>query len=118
VEIPITLSYLVLDNPKVDISVQAGLYGIMMDHANALIYDFETDFYYWMNRTDYEIYRKYGFGGTGGVVLSQFIGHKLEVFVNPQFKYNFTSTFKDPYPVQQKQYATGFRLGFRQHFSR
>ncbi|MBR9859514.1 PorT family protein [bacterium] len=117
VEIPITATFLVMEKNKADISIQAGVYGQMLDHANALVYDFETDYYYWMNRTDYEIYRKYGFGVTGGVQLSQFIGNRLEVFVNPQFKFNVTSTFQNPYPVQQKQYATGLRLGFRQHFN-
>ena len=115
IEVPVSVTIQMLDLNKLNLGIQAGVFGSILDHSNALIYDFETDYYYWLNSTDYEVYRKFGFGVSSGVVVSQFVGSKLEVFANPQFKYNLNSTFKEPYPVDQHQYSTGIRLGFIKH---
>ena len=64
--------------------------------------------------SDKEIFNTYGVGTITGVTLSQYFGERLELFVNPTFKYNITSTFKRPYAVDQNQYSTGLRLGFKQ----
>ena len=83
-----------------------------LSKVNALAFDFNTDYYYWCN-SDKEIFNTYGVGTITGVTLSQYFGERLELFVNPTFKYNITSTFKRPYAVDQNQYSTGLRLGFK-----
>jgi len=111
-EVPlgISMDFLKLNKSKVTADVAVTLQ--KLDHVNALVYDFETDYYYWMNSKE-EVFRKFGVGTMGGVTLSQFVGERLEMFVNPHFKINLNSTFKKPYPVEQNQYSTGLRLGLK-----
>lgn len=117
IEVPINIEYCVTDDEKGNINVQAGAYFRKLDHVNALIYDFDTDFYYWLPQNDLEIYKDLSVGVMGGVNLSQFISKHIEVFVNPQFKYNLHSTFAECYPVDQHHYSTGLRLGIKQHLN-
>ena len=111
-EVPLLLNYdaLVFDRSK--ITVNAGLHYQRLDHVNALVYDFETDYYYWFTHKK-DIFRTHGWGMSTGVTISQFVGERVELFINPQFKTNLNSTFKSPYPVQQRQYSTGLRLGVK-----
>lgn len=115
VELPLFFNYIIRSGAKTDIALQLGAYLQKMDHVNALIYDFNTDYYYWLPQNDIEIYAKYGVGSMGGISISQFVSNSVEVFFNPQFKFNVSRTFDDCYPIEQKQYASGLRLGVRQH---
>ncbi len=115
IEVPIVFNCIVKSTNKLDISLQLGAYFQKLDHVNALVYDFETDYYYWLPQNDVEVYRDYGFGTMAGLSISQFISKSVEIFVNPQFKMNHASTYDDSYSVVQKQYSSGLRIGLRQH---
>lgn len=116
-EIPITLRYRVYETEKSDIALQAGAYFQRIDHVNALVYDFDTDYYYWLPKNDLEIYNTVGFGAMAGVSIAQNISNTVEVFVNPQVKFNTTSSFDDCYGMEQKHYTTGLRLGVRKQLT-
>ncbi|PCJ67928.1 MAG: hypothetical protein COA58_01965 [Bacteroidetes bacterium] len=113
-EIPLGVSFDFIQLNKSKVTIDAGISLQKLDHVNALVYDFDTDYYYWMNRKD-QIFREYGIGSSAGITLSQFVGERLEIFVNPHFKMNLNSTFKKPYPVNQNQYSSGLRLGMKHH---
>ena len=114
IEVPIGISYNLLTKDKFKISLDGGINLQKLDNVNAMIYDFETDYYYWITEKE-EIFRIYGIGVTSGLTLSQHVGERLEMFLNPQFRYNLNSTFKEPYPVNQNQYSTGLRIGLKRH---
>ncbi|MDB4160890.1 hypothetical protein N9772_00800 [Bacteroidia bacterium] len=112
-EIPLRVSYTIKEYSKAKIAISTAVVVQKLDQVNALVYDFNTDYYYWMNSKE-TIFRKYGLGGTIGVSFSQYVGERLEVYAAPQFKYNLHSTFNEPYPVLQNQYTGGIQLGFKQ----
>ncbi|MBT8327260.1 MAG: PorT family protein [Bacteroidia bacterium] len=114
IEIPLGISYDLFVLEKFKVALDGGLNLQKLDHVNALVYDFETDYYYWITEKE-DIFRQYGVGVSTGATISQFVGERLEMFVNPQFKYNLNSTFKKPYPVNQNQYSTGLRIGIKRH---
>lgn len=114
VEIPLGVSIEAFSAQKSRITIDAGVNIQRLAKLNALVYDFETDFYYWMNEQE-DIFRKYGIGSQLGISLNQYVGEQLELFVNPIFKYSLNSTFIKPYPISQNQYSTGVRIGFRKH---
>ncbi len=116
-EIPLSVSIEVIQRKKSSIAIDLGAYAHRLDHVNAMIYDFETDYYYWLPKNDLEIYKSSGLGLSGGFQISQFIGSQVEFTVNPQMRFNLHSTFEDCYPVDQKQYSTGLRLGVKRHFN-
>jgi hypothetical protein len=113
IEIPVGLNINLRSFEKSRLTMDLGLNFQKMDHVNALVYDFETDYYYWLNRKE-EIFTKFGIGSEVGITLSQYVGERLELFINPQFKYTLNSTLKKPSPISQNQYATGLRIGFKQ----
>jgi hypothetical protein len=113
VEIPVGLSFDFMHFDKSKISVDAALNFQKLLEVNALVYDFNTDYYYWITENN-ELFRDFGLGAGLGITAAQFVSNKLELFVNPQFKINLNSTFQNPYPVNQNQYSTGLRIGFRQ----
>lgn len=113
IEVPIGLSYTLKEYTKSKIALQTAIILQKLDHVNALVYDFDTDYYYWMNSKN-EVFRSHGFGGSLGVSFSQFVGERLELYAAPQFKYNVKSTFKATYPINQNQYTAGLQVGFRQ----
>jgi len=113
IEIPLGVSIDVAQLNKSKLSFDAGVNFKKLSNVNALAFDFYTDYYYWCN-SDKEIFNNFGVGTITGVTLSQYFSERLELFVNPTFKYNVTSTFKRPYAVNQNQYSTGLRLGFKQ----
>jgi hypothetical protein len=113
IEIPLGVNVTVKSFEKSKVSMDVGINLQKMDHVNALVYDFETDYYYWLNRKE-EIFAKFGIGSEVGVTVSQYVGERLELFINPQFKYTLNSTLKKPSPFTQNQYATGLRIGFKQ----
>ncbi len=115
IEIPVGLSYQAFEFNKSKISIYAALSLQTLCGVNALIYDFDTDYYYyWMNEKN-DVFRRFGIGSQIGLTVSQYVADKTELFINPQFKFNLNSTFKEPYPVSQNQYTTGLRIGFKQH---
>ena len=113
IEVPVGLNIAIKSFEKSRVTMDLGLNFQKMDHVNALVYDFETDYYYWLNRKE-EIFTKFGVGSEVGVTVSQYVGERLELFINPQFKYTLNSTLKKPSPITQNQYATGLRIGFKQ----
>jgi hypothetical protein len=112
-EIPLGISVDVAKLPKARVTVDAAIYYQRLDHVNALVYDFETDYYYWAEKQEI-IFRRNGLATSAGITLSQYVTERFEVFVNPMFKFNLTSTFEKPYPVTQNQYTSGLRIGFKQ----
>ncbi len=112
-EIPLGVSYVLKEYSQSKIAINTAVVLQKLDHVNALVYDFHTDYYYWMNSKE-DIFREYGVGGSVGVTFSQYVGERFEVYASPQFKYNLNSTFKTPYPITQNQYTTGLQVGFRQ----
>ena len=114
IEIPIGASVEIANLPKAKISVDAALHYQRLENVNALVYDFETDYYYWADQKE-EVFRLNGLASSIGITLAQYVTERFEVFVNPQFKYNLTSTFQRPYAVTQNQYTSGLRIGIKQH---
>lgn len=112
-EIPLGVNFTVKSYNKSKMTADLGVNLQKMDHVNALVYDFESDYYYWLNSKE-EIFSKFGVGTQVGVTLSQYVGERLELFINPQFKYTLNSTLKKPSPISQNQYSTGLRIGFKQ----
>ena len=94
-EIPLGVSYTIKEYSKAKIAINTAVVIQKLDHVNALVYDFNTDYYYWMNSKE-TIFRKYGLGGSIGVSFSQYVGERLEVYAAPQFKYNLHSTYNEP----------------------
>ena len=114
IELPVGVSIEIAQFNKSIIRAELGVAFQRLTAVNALIYDFDTDYYYWMNE-EASMFRAYGIGSQLGLSISQFVGERTEVFANPQFKFNLNSTFERPYPVSQNQYTTGLRLGVKQH---
>lgn len=112
-EIPVGISFDFIHYDRSKISLDAALSFQKLLDVNALVYDFNTDYYYWITEKN-QLFREYSMGGMLGITASQFVADKLELFVNPQFKINLNSTFQKPYPVNQNQYSAGLRIGFRQ----
>ena len=115
-EVPILASYQCVDlSEMLHSSVQlVGSYGYL-DHADVLMYNYETNKYFWIPSSNFELLNKHFFSGIVGAEISQYISHEIEVFANPQFKYSFTPTFKNSYEIKQNQWATGVRLGMKVH---
>jgi hypothetical protein len=112
-EIPLGISLDVANLSKAKVTIDAAVHYQRLDHVNALVYDFETDYYYWADQKE-SMFRRHGLATSAGITLSQYVTERFEVFVNPQFKFNLTSTFQKPYPVTQNQYTSGLRIGFKQ----
>ncbi len=115
-EIPVLASYQCVDiSDMLHVSVQmGGSYGYL-DHADVLMYNYETNKYFWIPSSDFELLNKHFISGIVGAEISQYISHEIEIFANPQFKYSFTPTFKKAYEIKQNQWATGLRLGMKVH---
>jgi hypothetical protein len=114
IEIPILFNYKLQDK-MLSYEFQAGGSIAMLNKADALVYDFKSDYYYWVSSSDFSMFNKYFLGGQLGFVVSKAVSSGMDIFVNPQFKYLFTPTFNDRYPVEQHQYATGLRVGMKFH---
>jgi len=113
-EVPIGLTYDAKTFKNSKIAVNAAVVFQKLDKVNALAYDFNTDYYYWMNNKE-ELYSQYGLGGSLSVAFSQYVVERFEVYIAPQFRYNVTSTFNNSYPITQNQFNTGIQVGFKQH---
>lgn len=113
IEIPLGVQYTISKFDKAKIAIDLGAYFQKVYQVNALLYDFETDYYYWFNERDVIIKDK-GIGISTGVSLIQNLTERIELTFNPYLKFNLNSTFSDSYSVQQNQYSTGVRVGVRQ----
>tara|TARA_B100001063_G_scaffold245281_1_gene280506 strand:- start:120 stop:1343 length:1224 start_codon:yes stop_codon:yes gene_type:complete len=113
IEIPLGVQYTIYKFDKAKIAIDLGAYYQKVYQVNALLYDFETDYYYWFNERD-KIIKDKGIGISSGVSLIQNLTERIELTFNPYLKFNLKSTFSDFYSVQQNQYSTGVRVGVRQ----
>jgi hypothetical protein len=112
-EIPFGARYTISKFDKAKISLDLGAYYQKVYQVNALLYDFDTDYYYWFNDED-DIINDSGIGVSMGIGLIQNLTERIELTFNPHFKFNLSSTFSDSYSVEQNQYSTGVRVGVRQ----
>lgn len=112
-EIPFGINYTLLELANSKIEVQMGGYLQKVSHVNALIYDFNSDYYYWFNEKD-DLITKYGKGVNIGFNFTKHITNRFDFTINPHFKFSLNSTFDNSYCVDQNQYTTGIRLGFKQ----
>lgn len=113
IEIPLGFQYTISKFDKAKIAIDLGAYYQKVYQVNALLYDFDTDYYYWFNDND-AIIKDRGLGASAGVSLIQNLTERIELTFNPYMKFNLNSTFSDSYSVQQNQYSTGVRVGVRQ----
>jgi hypothetical protein len=113
IEIPLGVQYTVSKFDKAKIAIDLGAYCQKVYQVNALLYDFDTDYYYWFNDND-AIIKDKGLGISVGASLIQNLTERIELTFNPYMKFNLNSTFSDSYSVHQNQYSTGVRVGIRQ----
>jgi hypothetical protein len=113
IEIPLGVQYTVSKFDKAKIAIDLGAYCQKVYQVNALLYDFDTDYYYWFNDND-AIIKDKGLGISVGASLIQNLTERIELTFNPYMKFNLNSTFSDSYSVYQNQYSTGVRVGIRQ----
>ena len=113
IEIPLGVQYTISKFDKAKIAVDLGAYCQKVYQVNALLYDFDTDYYYWFKDNDAIINNK-GMGISVGASLIQNLTERIELTFNPYMKFNLSSTFSDSYSVHQNQYSTGVRVGIRQ----
>lgn len=112
-EIPFGVRYTLSKFDKAKIAIDLGAYFQKVHKVNALLYDFDTDYYYWFNDED-DVINDSGIGVSMGIGLIQNLTERIELTFNPHFKFNLSSTFSDSYSVEQNQYSTGVRVGVRQ----
>ena len=112
-EIPLGARYTISKFDKAKIAIDLGVYYQKVYQVNALLYDFDTDYYYWFNDDD-AIINDSGIGVSMGVNFIQNLTERIELTFNPHLKFNLNSTFSDSYSVQQNLYSTGVRVGVRQ----
>lgn len=113
IEIPLGVQYTISKFDKAKIAIDLGAYCQKVYQVNALLYDFDTDYYYWFNDND-AIIKDKGLGISIGASLIQNLTERIEFTFNPYMKFNLNSTFSDSYSVHQNQYSTGVRVGIRQ----
>lgn len=113
IEIPLGVQYTISKFDKAKIAIDLGAYCQKVYQVNALLYDFDTDYYYWFNDND-AIIKDKGLGISFGASLIQNLTERIELTFNPYMKFNLNSTFSDSYSVHQNQYSTGVRVGIRQ----
>lgn len=113
-QVPIGINFDLYGRKLTSVAAQAEVSYNRLQHVNAMVYDFDTDYYYWFNGEE-GLFNSDGLSTQLGVVVSQFATPRTEFFANPFFMYNLTQTHKNIYPVSQHQYATGLRIGMRQH---
>lgn len=114
VEIPVLLNYK-LRHHRYAYELQSGVSVAFLDHADALVYDFNSNYYYWVSSSNFDLFNRTFFTGIAGFSVNQMISRTTEIFANPQFRYVFTPTFKSEYPANQHQYAAGLRMGVKIH---
>ncbi|MFT4522395.1 MAG: hypothetical protein ACI8ZN_001345 [Bacteroidia bacterium] len=115
-EVPVLASYRILNlTTHTSFQIQLGASYAYLDHADAVLYNYETNQYYWIPSSDFKLFNKHFLNMIGGVSVSQYISEEIELFVNPQFKTAVTQTFRSDYEIKQNQWALGLRLGMKVH---
>lgn len=112
-EIPLLANYRVWKKGNVNLDVQGGFSYTYLNHVDAMVYDFESDVYYWISKRSFELLNRHNANAYLGVAVSQYITPNVEIFANPQFRMGLRPTFNDNYPVKQHQYSGGVRLGMK-----
>jgi|GEM_PF-1879113 len=112
-EIPFLVNYKIPSNGNIQFELQGGASYSYLDHADAVVYDFDSDNYYWVPTSDFPIFHKHNINTYAGVSIGTLLSPKLDIFLNPQFKYALRSTYTDAYPVHQNQYSFGVRMGLK-----
>lgn len=115
-EIPVVASYRFKSlGEMTHLGVQLGCSYAYLDHADVLMYNYETNKYFWIPSSDFQLLNQHLLTGIAGVEMSQYISKEIEIFANPQFKYVVTPTFKRDYEIRQNQWSAGMRLGMKVH---
>lgn len=117
IEVPFVIGYQILQKEKWGVNIEISSFYRRLHKVNALVYDFNHDYYYWVNQSIEDVFKKSMFGGGVSVGFSQFLGNTTEFILSPNFKMNFLSSYMDDYPVDQKQYSVGLRIGLRKHLA-
>jgi hypothetical protein len=113
-QVPLGIHFDVYSRKLTTVAAQAEISYHRLNRVNAMVYDFNTDYYYWFDDEE-GLFNVNGFGTQVGVIVSQFATPRTEFFAHPFFNYNLTKTHTSAYPVDQHQYATGLRIGMRHH---
>lgn len=115
-EVPLIVGYQALElNEMLHVNVQLGASYGYLDHADVLMYNYETNKYFWIPSSNFSLINKHFLSGIAGVEVAQYISKEIEIFANPQFKYALTPTFKSDYEIKQNQWAVGMRMGMKVH---
>lgn len=112
-ELPLLVNYKVPSGSHIQFELQGGVSYSFLDHADAVIYDFKSDNYYWIPTSDFPLFNTHNINTYAGVSVGTLLSSKVEVFLNPQFKYALRSTYSQDYPVNQNQYSVGMRMGIK-----
>lgn len=112
-EVPLLVNYKIASTKIVQFEAQAGVSYSYLDHADAVIYDFESDSYYWIPTSKFNLFRKHNLNTYAGLSIGTLLSSKVEVFLNPQCKFAVLSTYTNDYPVNQNQYSFGMRMGLK-----
>jgi hypothetical protein len=112
-EIPLLANYKIPSGNSIQFEIQTGLTYSYLDHADAVVYDFDTDNYFWIPTSEFELFTKHNVNVIGGVSVGTLLSPKVEIFLNPQYKYALRSTYSKAYPVNQNQYSFGMRMGLK-----
>ncbi len=113
-EIPMIFSY---HSPGIakNLEIQAGVVYGHLHFADALVYDFQSDYYYAVHDDDFKLFNRHFFTTAAGLTFNQTMNKNTQIFINPQFRYALTSTFTKDYPVKQNQISALLRMGVKVH---
>lgn len=112
-EIPLLANYRVWKKDNVNLDIQGGFSYTYLNHVDAMVYDFDSDLYYWISKRSFDYLNRHNANAYLGVSVSQYITPNVEIFANPQIRFGVKSTFNEEYPVKQHQYSGGIRLGMK-----
>lgn len=112
-EIPVLVNYRIWKKQNLNVDAQVGLSYTYLNHVDALVYDYKSDTYFWIGDNKFDYFNRHNSNAYLGISFSQYITPNVEIFANPQMRYTLFSTFNSKYPVKQKQYSGGVRLGMK-----
>jgi hypothetical protein len=112
-EIPLLANYRIWKKDNFNFDLQGGFSYTYLNHVDAMVYDFETDVYYWISKRSFDYLNRHNANAYLGFSISQYISPNVEIFANPQFRMTLRSTFSENYLVKQHQYSAGMRLGMK-----
>lgn len=113
-EIPLIISYNAAGISK-NIDIQAGVVYGRLQSVDALVYDFQSDYYYAVKDCDFKLFNRDFLTSMAGITFNQPMSKSTQLFVNPQFRYSLTPTFTEKYPVKQNQMSALLRMGVKIH---